>query len=267
MMKKFLNLLVIVAILACTAAAVSEADIALIEQWADVAAETRPQLDALPNNGKIMRFQERPQTPGKVGTPEGLHTALIWDTYIRDGDDAKEALTHLATLKLEPPAAALPPIVGDVDQKIIDMAYDLSFKARPVAKGKAPPKKKGGKILKTLSKLKKELKVVLNMEKKKNKKKGKKGGAKGAAKPAAAGAAAPVPAADGSAPAPADGAAAAPAAAAPAAAAPAAAAPADAAAAPADAAAQEAAVEGAAAEKAEADAGGKLAEAAAAEAK
>lgn len=177
--------------------AVSEADMALIEQWAETAAETRPQLDALPNNGKIMRFQERPtavlpvqatyskrtsrRAQGAPGTIDGLHTALIHDPYIRDGDEAKEAQRHLRTLKLEPPAAMLPPIVGDVDQKIIDMAYDLSFKARPLKKGKKPADKRGKELLKTLKELKNELKTV-DLKDKKKKKKANKGKGKGKGK-------------------------------------------------------------------------------------
>ncbi len=144
------------------------------------------QLDALPNDGKMPRFQEF--FPNKIGTPEGLHTALIMDTHIRDGDEAAEGLRHLATLKIEPPAAKLPPIVGDVDQKIIDMAYDLSFKKRPL-KAKASPKKRGGKLLKTLKKLKRELKQV-NLKSAKKAKKAKKGKGKGKGKGKAAPAAA-----------------------------------------------------------------------------
>ena len=129
---------------------------------------------------------------GKPGTIDGLHTALVWDAYKRDGDELAEAKRHLSTLKVEPPAALPPPIVGDVDQKILDMAYDLSFKKRPAKPGKAKPKSPGAGLMKTLKRMKKELKTVLKPAAKAEKKKaalkakakGKgKGKAKAAAKP------------------------------------------------------------------------------------
>jgi len=112
-------------------------------------------------------------------TGGAIRPALIFDDHILSGTELKNANRQLKFFRVEPPAAVLPPIVNDVDDKIISMAYDLSFEKRPSA-AKTERKKltRGAKLLNAYAKMKKTLAWAM-------KKPGqKKGGAKKAAAPA-----------------------------------------------------------------------------------
>jgi len=145
-----------------------EENVSLVEADTEAAfdAEVEAQLDADSeaehrpvNIAKKFEVTASTGKPSNKGTSQlGLRPALIMDEYIRFGAEAKKAKRDLRTISLEPPAAVLPPVLGDVDQKILDMAYDLSFHPRPKSGAvKLQNVKRGAKLLNGINKMMSEL--------------------------------------------------------------------------------------------------------------
>ena len=163
-----------------------EENVSLVEADTEAAfdAEVEAQLDADAeaehrpvNIAKKFEVTASTGKPSNKGTSQlGLRPALIMDEYIRFGAEAKKAKRDLRTISLEPPAAVLPPVLGDVDQKILDMAYDLSFHPRPKSGAvKLQNVKRGAKLLNGINKMMSELQWAVNDGRVKKQVKGKKG--------------------------------------------------------------------------------------------
>ncbi len=99
-------------------------------------------------------------------TGGAIKPALIHDNHILSGKARKQAKRQIGTFKVEPPSAVLPPILGDVDEKILNMAYDLSFEKRPTQVTALRRKlNRGAKLLNAYTKMKKTLEWAMETPK------------------------------------------------------------------------------------------------------